>query len=87
MKFVPAVARLLCLALPGSFLTMFCAELRRPLYYLKECQMIPSSTEETSREGGDTSSGGDMSMKESVASMGAACIVASNVTSCLMDDT
>ena len=25
MKFAPAVARLFCLALPGSFLTMFCA--------------------------------------------------------------
>ena len=51
--------------------------------------MIPSSAEETSREGGDTSSGGDMSMIESEASMavGAACVVASNVTSCLMGDT
>ena len=49
--------------------------------------MIPSSAEEVSREGDDTSSGGDMSMIESVASMGAACIVASNVTSCLMGDT
>ena len=26
VKFVPAVARLFCLALPVSFLTMFCAE-------------------------------------------------------------
>ena len=29
VKLAPAVARLFCLALPGSFLTMFCAELRR----------------------------------------------------------
>ena len=29
VKFVPAIARLFCLSLPGS-LTIFCAELRRP---------------------------------------------------------
>ena len=32
VKLAPAVARLFCLALPGSFLTMFCAELSRPRY-------------------------------------------------------
>ena len=32
MKFVPAVAHLLCLALSGSFLTMFCTPFCAPLY-------------------------------------------------------
>ena len=32
VKFVPAVARLFCLALPGSFLNVLCAELSQALY-------------------------------------------------------
>ena len=50
MKFVPAVARLFCLALPGSFLTMFAQNKGElcTLYLSKvdrtaECRNIPSS--------------------------------------------
>ena len=36
MKFVPAVAYMLCLALPGSFLAVLCATFFAPLYRFQE---------------------------------------------------